>query len=284
MNETGWRVVTAVLTVGANSFDRIRGIVLNVKSWMKHFWIKIWNAARASPIVATLVFVSLTVIAIAFFSGKYELGMFFVAFLAFAASLLQSEMRVVFFPPDIEIEMSEHGGVLVVAYTEQIMIDKEIAGFKGVRYWYFHLLVTNRRRFSPARSARVICRQLNTIDRDGNAKSPSYSPRIPLKWAHHDVMGLVRNLFSSDLCDLCSIREPSSDHVSSRLVLELAFANSAIQQSIGGGETFKLILEAEYEGGVTPKQWEVSIRWNGEWSADPQAMLKNVNIEVTRNG
>ena len=282
LNDFVWRAIAAVLTGASSVLDKLRRLFVIGIAWMRDLRNKVLTSLKSSPLVFFLVLVFLVIIGQAFYSRDYDRAMFFVAFLAFAASLLQSEMRVVFYPPDIEIEMSEHRGVAVVAYIDPFELDDGTTGFKGVKVWYFHLLVKNHRRFSPARSARVICKQLSIVDKDGRTKYASYSPRIPMKWAHHDVLGNLRNIHTTDLCDLCSIRPPISPHIAPQLDLELAFTNSAISTAIAGGESFKVVLEVEYEGGVIPKQWEVTIKWNGEWSADPEEMLKNVRIEVAR--
>lgn len=93
-------------------------------------------------------------------------------------------------------------------------------------------------------------------------------------WAHHDVLGHVRNIFNSDLCDLFSVAKGDN------LNLELMFANDAVFRSIGKREGVQLVLEFEHSKGVVPKQWKVTIRWNGEWSEDYSTMMENAKFEV----
>jgi hypothetical protein len=186
----------------------------------------------------------------------YTIATILILIVAVLPEQVRSRLR----PPKLDIQLSPHRGVLVQRGS-------------GSRVWFFHISATNSRPASPARAARVSCFNIRRIDANGVQIQPPYETRIPLLWAHWDVLGVLRDIHHSELCDLCSVDEGSAE-----LTLALWFTNSATFSRLRAHERLGFNLEIEHSGGVETQKWFVSIDWNGEWSDDRAKMLENLKI------
>lgn len=197
--------------------------------------------------------------------------MFFLAIVAIFVAMMHDDLKRWIFPPKISIQLSPHYGALVE-------LTNRVTGERVGRAWYFHITVTNSRLWSPARESRVICHSIKKLDRDGKTTTESYATRIPLLWSHWDVLGRIRDLYSSDLCDICFVHEGNPE-----LHLPLWFTNTAVVSSIKADERLDFKLEFEHLGGIAREKWRVSITWNGQWREPHAAMKENVKITVNRD-
>lgn len=177
------------------------------------------------------------------------------------AAIWGAHIRSWVHPSKIEFEVAPHHGVLVNRGKDP---NKPV--------WYFHLLVKNLQRSNPRKNAIVCCSGFNRTDSQGHRVAASYDADLPLFWAHWDVLGEFRDVFTQELCDLCYV-----DKDSEKLRIALILDNNALLSSISKDESIEFDVTLRHSEGVTG-QAHVMIRWNGDWSQSHEQMKKNVTI------
>lgn len=163
-------------------------------------------------------------------------------------------------PPKLVVGLNEPLGVVVPRND-------------GTPAWYFHLRVTNQRRWLKARRAIVVCTAIKREDEKGRIVPELLTGRIPLLWAHWNVLGILRDVRGDEVCDLGHIDKDDSDGFK----LEVAFCPNNMRINLKKDETMYVNLAVESDSCHTAET-TFKITYNGEWSDQAGQMFQNLVV------
>lgn len=147
----------------------------------------------------------------------------------------------------------------------------------GNRVWYYHLRIVNKRRWSPARNAQVLCRTVEVSDSRGSWIKEPWPAPIPLQWAWGSFpLREYVNVRSDDVCDLAYVEENGN-----ALELALKFQPNNLRWSIVTNQRMRIHLVVSSDE-VDSKCFLYELAWDGAWSDDFEEMSKHVTIRNVR--
>ncbi len=143
----------------------------------------------------------------------------------------------------------------------------------GVKEIYYHLLVANRRLWSPAEAVRVLVVGLAKRRPDGSYLAEPLVAPLQLTWAFPTFHELFPTIADSDTCDFGAIDEHSG-----RFRLSTYITPNNFRGFIVGGEAMRVtVVASAHNGRFDPLVVEVS--WDGTWSADLEEMRRHLVIK-----
>ena len=154
---------------------------------------------------------------------------------AVVVALFGQAFRAKFFPPKLALCLRDAGGEATTA--------RDAAGREeGVRYW--HLVVTNSRRWSPANDVQVVLLQVEEPGPSGEDQV-RWRGDVPFGWRHQHLFPLTRTIGAHADIDLCSVTE------SRRLQLHLLLEPLNLQAVRTARSTLVLSIQARGHRGVS---------------------------------
>jgi len=146
----------------------------------------------------------------------------------------------------------------------------------GKRMLYYHLLVQNKRSWSPAKSVRVLVTQLSKRGPDGEYHWEEIIGSLQLQWAYPQYHELLPTITSEETCDLGSLQE------SGLFRLATYISPNNFQGFVGPNESMRVtVIAIAHNAQSQPLELQVS--WNGTWSTNSDEMRKHCVVkEITR--
>ena len=140
--------------------------------------------------------------------------------------------------------------------------------------WY-HLLVENRRHWSPVHGVRVFLLRMEEPDAAGQDRI-KWLGSIPMKWRHQEVHPFELTIGASADCDLFSVVKEKW------IELQPLIAPNSLEVRRNSECRFTVTLQAR---GVEADSdfLRVRIIWNGKWSDDTEEMGQHLVIEEIRS-
>jgi hypothetical protein len=136
---------------------------------------------------------------------------------------------------------------------------------------YYHIKVSNLKRWSPATNVQVFITQIEIPGPDTELMV-SWSGEVPIRWRHHEVFPDARTIGPSVDCDLCSVM---MDHgVSIHPIIKPFSLTTTWNQAV----TFVISLQArsnESDSAIC----RIKISWDGEWSDGEKEMASHLVVK-----
>ncbi|MEQ9640614.1 MAG: hypothetical protein RIM84_11380 [Alphaproteobacteria bacterium] len=135
--------------------------------------------------------------------------------------------------------------------------------------WY-HLEVSNHRRWSPATQVQVFLLRVEERDATGEHKV-TWVGEVPLRWKYQGMNPLLRTIGHSVDCDLCSV-------VKDKWVsLEVLISPSALE-TVRPGATDIIVTVQARSIEVDSQMLRIRIAWDGKWSDDADDMAQHMVV------
>jgi hypothetical protein len=136
----------------------------------------------------------------------------------------------------------------------------------GTKEIYYHVIVRNRRRWSPAEAVRVLVVGLAKRRPDGSYFAEPLVTSLQLTWAFPTFHELFPTIADSDTCDFGAIDEHSG-----RFSLSTYITPNNFRGYIAPGEAMRVTLIATAHNGRS-QPFVIEVSWDGKWSTDLDEM------------
>ena len=147
----------------------------------------------------------------------------------------------------------------------------------GVKTAYFHVAVTNHRRWSPARNVRLLLTAVQTRAADGSYSPEGVVHSVQLTWAFPQFHELSPTIAAKDMCDFGSLDDGAAAFVPSLYIMPNDFPGLVRP---GESKRFSIVASADNYYSGTPLVLQVS--WDGKWTADTEQLMKHLVVkEIT---
>jgi hypothetical protein len=181
---------------------------------------------------------------------------------AVLVALFGEAFRSKFFPPKLSLELANTNGE---ATRVQMGAGQEEAR-------YYHVRVSNSRRWSPANEVQIVLLQVEEAGPNGNLQVV-WRGDIPLGWRHQQLFPITRTIGGEAYADLCSIGEGRW------LRLHLLLVPFNLQVVRNQPSTLVLTLQARgSEGDSSPLR--IRIAWDGGWHQGEVEMRRHMSVET----
>jgi hypothetical protein len=182
---------------------------------------------------------------------------------AVLVALFGQAFRAKFFPPRLSLQLSDRNG--------EATRESKGEGLPSQPARYYHVQVSNARRWSPARDVRIVLLQVEEPGPDGEPQV-IWRGDIPFGWRHGVLFPIARTIGPNAFADLVSVRE------SRRLQLHLLIAPFNLEVVRDRASTLILTLQARgNEAESSPLR--VKIAWDGEWNSGEVEMRRHMKVD-----
>lgn len=137
---------------------------------------------------------------------------------------------------------------------------------------YYHLRVSNGRRWSPANQVQIFLLRLEEPGPDGEFRS-TWVGEVPLRWRNQETVPLLRTIGPSADCDLCGVVKDKW--------LELLTLIAPFNLDVKRREGSSIVLSVQARGNeADSKILRVQISWDGKWEDGALEMKSHLTIKV----
>jgi hypothetical protein len=179
-----------------------------------------------------------------------------VAALAIWGDLIRSRLA----GPRLEIDVSSPDG------------EKTEYNATGKPARYYHLKVTNRRSWSPAKNVRVVLVGLARPAADGSYSEVQLSSPLQLHWQYPTKSPQYAQVGPPHTSDLGHIEQDSG------FTLSLYVTPMSFKGAVGKNERIRVEVRALADNGESPSLF-VEVAWNGSWSEDTLEMRTHLAVK-----
>ena len=192
---------------------------------------------------------------------------------AVLVALFGQFIRAGLFPPQLRIELKNtHGSK---ARVRLAWVENSEPRERGEDSRYYHIVVSNSRRWSPAHQVQLYLLQVDRPGPDGEFR-PSWVGEIPMNWRHQEVHPTVRTIGAAADCDFVSV-------VKGKWVELLPLIQPFnLDKQLRGPGVFVATLQARAnEADSDPIRLQVS--WDGQWHDGDVEMASHLVVkDITR--
>lgn len=148
---------------------------------------------------------------------------------------------------------------------------------------YYHVEVTNTRRWARARNVRVVIRKWEVQSGSDAGWVTLWSARsLPLVWQHQDHLGTVRIVGPPALADLVNVQQDISDATRiGLLTVTPTFAPVGVAAKYEPPFNLRLTLQAQSDETDSPLI-VVTIRCGAAWQDGETEMAEHVRVEESK--
>ena len=139
---------------------------------------------------------------------------------------------------------------------------------------YYHLKVTNHRRWSPAKFVRVLVTAIEKKRADGTFFPEPLVAPLQLTWAYPGFHELLPTIAVQDICDLGFLDEDSQ-----RFMLPLYIVPNNFRGFVEPGQSMRITIRASAHNFESKKPLGLEISWDGQWSSDMDEMQRHLVIK-----
>jgi hypothetical protein len=192
---------------------------------------------------------------------------------AVLVALFGQAFRAKFFPPKLSLRLLSAAGELTNVTLS--WIEKNALMKRDIPGRYYHVCVSNSRRWSPSQQVQIMLLVVEEPAADGRLL-PVWTGELPLGWRHKDVYPVMRTIGSEACVDICSV---TKDDVTAQTLLHLhpLIAPNNLRVARSGASTFVLTIQARGSEGDSPP-FRLQISWDGQWDAGSQEMQRHLSI------
>ena len=181
---------------------------------------------------------------------------------AVLVALFGQAFREKFFPPRLSLCLSDSGGTPT---------PERMPNGQSVQARYYHLRVSNSRRWSPASEVQILLLQVEEPGPNGNLQV-TWRGDIPLAWRHQQLFPLARTMGRDADADLCSVRQGGP------LKLHLLIEPLNLEVVRNQASTLVLSLQARGSQADSPVL-RIRVAWDGGWHDGTTEMRGHLTVE-----
>jgi hypothetical protein len=175
----------------------------------------------------------------------------FATFLAVFAALFGDWFKATVLPPRLTMRLREKAG-------EKTELTDRTTGQKIDDVRYFHLVVENERRWSPAKGVQVFLTGIEEFGPDGQPRV-DWLGNVPMRWRDQEVVPLAQTVGAAKDADFLMVQRTEAK-VS---LMPLLVPNNLRAQRTGGCR-FVARLQARSEQ-VDSDVLRIQVAWDGVW-------------------
>jgi hypothetical protein len=142
----------------------------------------------------------------------------------------------------------------------------------GVMSRYYHIVVANPRRISPAHNVRVVIKAIFRPSADGTMHPAPLSGPMQLTWQFQQYKPQFQTIGAESICDLGFLRERE------QFSLSTLYRSISFEPTLSAGHKMVVTLVALSDE-VESKELMVEIAWDGEWDKDSDIMAKHLEVK-----
>jgi len=198
-------------------------------------------------------------------------GVAFATLAAVLVALFGQAFRAKFFPPILTMRLLSADGektIARLAWQEDGQINERMEDCR-----YYHLRVSNARRWSPANQVQVVLLQVEEPGPNGDLRI-MWTGAVPLGWRHQQLFPSARTIGAPADVDLCSVVKGKWIQIHP---LVTPF-NLEVQKHQACA--FVLHVQAQGSEADSPVN-RVKIAWDGKWHDGAREMQGHLAIEVS---
>ena len=206
----------------------------------------------------------------------WEAALAIATFLVVFVALFGAAIRARLFKPKLRLTLEKPLGE--EAEAEILSPEDEERGYSIVgaevrkEARYYHLRVSNQRRWSPATQVQVYLLRIDERRADGQFH-PRWLGEIPLLWQYYEALSPIRTIGPSRNCALCSVVKGKW------MGLHPAVMPLGFKGRYRDTANLRLLLQAQsIEADSDPVL--VQIGWDGEWEDGEVEMANHMVVSV----
>jgi hypothetical protein len=136
---------------------------------------------------------------------------------------------------------------------------------------YYHLRVSNLRRWSPAKGVQIVLLQVEEPGPDGTLQV-TWRGDIPIEWRHQQLFPLSRTIGADADADVCSVVEGCW----LRLHLLIQPYNLKVRRD----QAAILVLTLKARGDEADSNaFRMKIAWDGQWHPGAEEMRRHLKVD-----
>jgi hypothetical protein len=194
-------------------------------------------------------------------------------FAAVLVALFGQAFRAKFFPPQLAVSLVDSQGERTK--VKLTWVENGVQKDRSEDARYYHLAVSNRRRWSPANQVQVVLLTVAEPGADGRFVTV-WTGDIPLGWRHQQVLSGARTVGPTGHVDLCSVVRTKWLQLHPLVApfnLEVIRRNSA-----------NLILRVQARSNEADSEiLSVRVSWDGQWEDGATEMQRHLIVRVVSN-
>lgn len=145
----------------------------------------------------------------------------------------------------------------------------------GKRGIYYHLVVRNMRKWSPAQNCRVMLRALERRGTDGQYHPERLSVPLQFVWAPAGFTPVSPTIVDEQVLDLGFVVENGQNFTPAFYVTTVDFKGY-----VSANDSVRYHLQVISDDFASKKFIVIEVSWNGNWSDNLDKMEKNLIIKV----
>jgi len=150
----------------------------------------------------------------------------------------------------------------------------------GAQYpgFYYHLTISNKRKWAPASNVRVLIEQEWFVDVAGQALNSRIAGPVQLDWRLPLTRPISVTVRAEDICDLAYIAQGRP------LVIAVPQQQRPVNfhGAVSAGECEIFQVRAVADNGNSAAIW-IRIQWDGQWSVSRRTMKDHLIITAVQN-
>lgn len=184
-----------------------------------------------------------------------QLGVAVGTIAAALVALFGAALRAKFFPPLLRLDLlRQEGDKIPVRINPPASTG---APFRMEDARFFHLIVKNKRRWSPAHDVQIYLTRVETRDVT-DRWAVEWLGDLPMRWRHQEISPLTRTVGPDAECDMMSVVKGKHIELSTLITpYNLQFRRS-------GPTQFVATFEAR-SSEVNSRQVRIMVTWDGDW-------------------
>ena len=168
------------------------------------------------------------------------------------------------------------GPKLTLSFNKRSDFNVWLNGQGSLKTHFYHFLVENSRRWTPATKAQVLLLSIHRQDQHGQFPRDPMVSTMQFTWQFpntpdHEKMPTLR---SSRLCDLGCMPERGNFELSVYRPIPFNF-----HRFIEPNQIVRIVVVAEAENSVS-NDLAIEIHWNGTWAENPADMDRHLKIRT----
>jgi hypothetical protein len=193
-------------------------------------------------------------------------GAMIATFTAVLVALFGELFRSKVFPPLLDMQLlSLEGEKGIIKYFSK---DGTVVRSEDARY--YHVRITNRRRFTPAHNVQVFLIRLEEPGPDGQFRVV-WAGEIPMRWRNHEINPSSMTIGHSVDCDLCTV---GRDKWLSLSPLIVPHTLNAIRQ-----DKCNLIVSLQTRSDKADSSiCRIRVSWDGQWEDGDKEMKQHLAV------
>ena len=171
------------------------------------------------------------------------------------------KVRAAIAGPKLELELQDARGNLTVRDNQKKTV-------------YYHIRLTNKRRWSPAKHVRVLITGIEKKRPDGTYFPEPLIAPLQLTWAFPQFHELRPTIATSDVCDLGCLDEDAQ-----RFTIPLYVRPNNFRGYVEPGQSMRVSIVASAHNYESKSPLVLEISWDGIWSSDMDELQRHLVIK-----